>query len=88
MYHFNKKHIINKVDYNNSYMYVCDMNNSIHINSYLLCMIKVRVRWCSCSLWRMLQPWGKLIGQLFCSLPLSILFLKTPKIQGMNSLAL
>ena len=32
-------------------LYVC-INNSIHI--YLLCMIKVRVRWCSCSLWRML----------------------------------
>ena len=29
---------------------------------------------------------GKLIGLLFCSLPLSILFLKTPKIQGIKSL--
>ena len=25
---------------------------SVHI--YLLCVIKVRVKWCSCSLWRML----------------------------------
>ena len=25
------------------------INNSIHIN--LLCMIKVRVRWCNCSQW-------------------------------------
>ena len=25
---------------------------SVHI--YLLCMIKVRVKWCTCSLWRML----------------------------------
>ena len=33
---------------------------------------------------------GKLIGLLFCSVPphLSILLLKTPKIQGMSSLAL
>ena len=33
------------------YMYVC--MNSVDI-IYLLCMIKVRVRYCTCSLWRML----------------------------------
>ena len=27
------------------YMYVC-----MYIKIYLLCMIKVRVRWCTCSL--------------------------------------
>ena len=26
------------------------------VDVYLLCMIKVRVRWYTCSLWRMLQP--------------------------------
>ena len=26
-------------------------NNSV--DTYLLCMIKARVRWCTCSLWRM-----------------------------------
>ena len=42
-------------------------------------MIKIRVRWCACSLWRMLAL-GKLIGLLlFCVLLLHfILFLKTP----------
>ena len=37
------------------------------------------VRWCTCSMWRMLLPCGKLIGLLlFCLLFLiSILFLKT-----------
>ena len=24
------------------------------VDIYLLCMIKIRVRWCTCSLWRML----------------------------------
>ena len=43
----------------------------------LLSIITVRVRWCTCSMWRMLLPCGKLIGLLlFCLLLflLSILF--------------
>ena len=44
----------------------------------LLCMIKVRVRWCTCSLWRIL-------GLLFCSVPPPLYFI-FPKIQGMSSL--
>ena len=52
---------------------------AMYINKVLiLCMIKVRV-----------ITLGKLIGLLFLFCPpLSILFLKTPKTQGMNSLAL
>ena len=40
--------------------------------------IKFWVRWCTCSMWRMLLPCGKLIGLLlFCILFLiSILFFK------------
>ena len=58
--------------------------------------IKFWVRWCACSMWRMLLPCGKLIDLLlFCLLFLiSILFLK-PNIltlakyfQGLSSLAL
>ena len=49
-------------------MYVYKYSVDIHI--ILLCIIKVRVRWCTCSS-------GKLIGLLFCLLfLLSILFLK------------
>ena len=36
----------------NSYNMLYVYKYSVHIN--LLCMIKVRVRWCTCSLWRML----------------------------------
>ena len=62
--------------------------NSVDI--YLLCMIKVRVRWCTFSLCENVITLGKLIGLLilFCHPFLSILFLKTPKIRGMTSLAL
>ena len=37
-------------------MYVCTMYvyNKYSVDIYLLCMIKARVRWCTCSLWRML----------------------------------
>ena len=47
--------------------------------------IKFWVRWCTCSMWRMLLPCGKLIGLLlFCLLFLiSILFLK-PNIRTLN----
>ena len=46
------------------------------VDIYFLCMIKFRVRWCTCSLWRMLLPCDKLIGLLlFCLLfLLSIVF--------------
>ena len=71
-------------------MYVYKYN----VDIYLLCVIKFRVRWCTCSMWRMLLPCGKLIGLLLFSLLflLSVLFLKS-KIrtykffQGMSSLA-
>ena len=47
------------------------------IDIYLLCMIKVRIRWCTGSLWRMLYiTLSKLIGILL------FLVLKTKKIQG------
>ena len=36
----------------NSYNMLYVYKYSVHIN--LLCMLKVRVRWCTCSLWRML----------------------------------
>ena len=47
--------------------------------------IKFWVRWCTCSMWRMLLPCGNLIGLLlFCLLFLiSILFLK-PNIRTLN----
>ena len=41
-------------------MYVCI--NSVDI--YLLRMIKFMLRWCICSMWRMLLPSGTLIGLL------------------------
>ena len=47
------------------------------VNIYLLCMIKFRVRWCTCSIWRMLLPCGKLIGLLLFSLLLLFLLFKT-----------
>ena len=70
-----KSIIINKVDYNNSYMYVCS------VDIYLLCMIKVRVRWCTFSLCENVITLGRLIGLLilFCHPLLSILFLKLQK---------
>ena len=48
--------------------------------------IKFWVRWCTCSMWRMLLPCGKLIGLLlFCLLFLiSILFFK-PNIRTLNT---
>ena len=75
-------------------MYVCMYVYSVDI--YLLCMIKFMLRWCICSMWRMLLPSGKLIGLLFYLVNLfllSFLFLKPnvgtfKSFQGMNSLAL
>ena len=60
------------------------------VDIYLLCMIKVRVRWCTLNLCENVITLGKLIGLLFlfCLPLLSILFLKTPKIRGMTWLAL
>ena len=47
---------------------------SVDKNSF--CMIKARVRWCTCSLWRMLAiTLGKLLSLWFCFLLHSILFL-------------
>ena len=63
-------------------MYVCMYVYKYSVDIYLLCMIKVRVRWCI-SLCKNVTTLGKLIGLLilFCHLLLSILFLKTPKIE-------
>ena len=54
------------------------------VDIYLLCMIKVRVRWCTFSLCENVITLGELIGLLilFCHTLLSILFLKIPKIRG------
>ena len=56
----------------------------VYIGIYLLCMIKITVRWCTSSMKNVITL-GKLIGLLllllFCLsllLLLSILFLKTP----------
>ena len=38
-------------------MYVLCMYTKYSVDMYLLCMIKARVRWCTCSLWRMFLPW-------------------------------
>ena len=45
------------------------------VDMYLLCMIKVRVRWCTCRVENVITL-GKLLSLWFCFL-LSILFLKT-----------
>ena len=60
------------------------------VDIYLLCMIKVRVRWCPFSLCENVITLGKLIGLLilFGHPFLSILFFETPKIRGTTSLAL
>ena len=49
--------------------------------------IKFWVRWCTCSMWRMLLPCGKLIGLLlFCLLFLiSILFFLKLNIRTLNT---
>ena len=44
------------------------------VDMYLFCMIKARVRWCTCSLWRNVITLGKLLSLWFCFLH-SILFL-------------
>ena len=41
---------------------------------YLLCMIKARIRWCTCRVENILTL-GKLLSLWFCFLLLSILFL-------------
>ena len=48
------------------------------VDIYLLCMIKVKVRWCTFSLCENVITLGELIGLLilFCHPLLSILFLK------------
>ena len=52
-------------------MYVCMYVYKYSVDIYLLCMIKFRVRWCTCSMWTMLLPCGKLIGLFFFLSPLS-----------------
>ena len=49
--------------------------------------IKFWVRWCTCSMWRMLLPCGKLIGlMLFCLLFLiSIFFFLKLNIRTLNT---
>ena len=44
------------------------------IDMYLLCMIKARIRWCTCRVENILTL-GKLLSLWFCFLLLSILFL-------------
>ena len=70
-------------------MYVCMYVYKYSVDIYLLCMIKVRVRWCTFSLCENVITLCKLIGLLilFCHPLHSILFLKTPKIRGMTLLA-
>ena len=69
-------------------MYICIYVYKYSVDIYLLCMIKIRVRWCTCTEVNVITL-SKLRGLLFSSVPhLSIWFLKTPKIQGMSSLAL
>ena len=59
---------------------------------YLLCMIKARIRWCTCRVENILTL-GKLLSQWFCFLLHSILFLisqtsyRTNKIISSNELA-
>ena len=73
-------------------MRVCRLLGIIHGNATILLKIvyaldiKFWVRWCTCGMWRMLLPCGKLIGLLlFCPLFLiSILFLK-PNICTLNT---
>ena len=71
-------------------MYVAMYINIASVNIYLLCMIKVRVRWCTCSLWRMLAiTLGKLIGLLFsfCHPLLSIIYVFENSKNKRNDLA-
>ena len=59
---------------------------------YLLCMIKARIRWCTCRVENILTL-GKLLSRWFCFLLHSILFLisqtsyRTYKIISSNELA-
>ena len=50
---------------NNLYLIIINIITNIIIvlvAIYFLCMIKLMLRWCICSMWRMLLPSGKLIG--------------------------
>ena len=47
---------------------------SMYIDMYLLCMIKARIRWCTCRVENILTL-GKLLSLWFCFLLHSILFL-------------
>ena len=67
-------------------MYVCILIYvyKYSVTIYLLCMIKFRVRWCTCSMWRMLLPCG--IRSVVLSPPLSPFYFVF--FQGLSSLAL
>ena len=54
-------------------MYVLCMYTTV-IHMYLLCMIKARIRWCTCRVDNILTM-GKLLSLWFCFLLHSILFL-------------
>ena len=49
----------------NTNYYICMYVYKYSVDKYLLCMIKVRVRWCTCSLWvENVITLSKLIGLL------------------------
>ena len=50
--------------------------------------IKFWVRWCTCSMWRMLLPYGKLIRSVVVLSPLSHYIWYIKYFQGLSSLAL
>ena len=83
--HFLEQFII----YNACMYYVCIQ---ILFDMYLLCMIKARIRWCTCRVENILTL-GKLLSLWFCFLLHSILFLisqtsyRTYKIISSNELA-
>ena len=46
--------ILFRTIHNNYIMHVCTMYvHKYSVDMYLLCMMKAKVRWCTCSLWRM-----------------------------------
>ena len=46
--------ILFRTIHNNYIMHVCTMYvYKYSVDMYLLCMMKAKVRWCTCSLWRM-----------------------------------
>ena len=64
-------HFLQFIIYNACMYYVCIQ---ILFDMYLLCMIKARIRWCTCRVEHILTL-GKLLSLWFCFLLHSILFL-------------